>query len=186
MARNHPQDMTAETVAHDLLTGWLSGFGCTPTISTDQVRPFESQLFQSRKEAIMCDADQHWTEALPLVLLGNRTSFEADLQASVSELVYGDPLMIPGELLTPTSHSVEPAHLIPQLRQHIALLMPVPARHASQVPSYIRFPLTGLNLYGHGASLQRPLPGPISERQDVKTPSASSVSQVFVNIRNYF
>jgi cleavage and polyadenylation specificity factor subunit 1 len=36
------------------------------------------------KAAIMCHADQHWTEALPLALLGIRTSFKVDLQASVA------------------------------------------------------------------------------------------------------
>jgi hypothetical protein len=38
-----------------------------------------------------------------LVLLGIRTSFKEDLQASVAELVYGEPLRIPGEFLTPTT-----------------------------------------------------------------------------------
>jgi hypothetical protein len=65
-------------------------------------------------------ADQQWAEALPLVLLGIRTSFKADLQASVTELVYGEPLRIPGELLTPKAEPVEPAHLITQLRRHMA------------------------------------------------------------------
>jgi hypothetical protein len=74
----------------------------------------------------MCHADQQWIEALPLVLLGIRTSFKADLQA---DLVYGEPLRIPGELLTPTA---EPAHLRTQLRRHMVRLRPVPAaRHAS-------------------------------------------------------
>jgi hypothetical protein len=86
------------------------------------------------KAAIMCDADQQWTEVLPLVLIGIRTSFKADLQASVAEIMYGDLLRISGELLTPT---VEPAHLITQLRRHMARLRPVPeAHHAS--PSHIR------------------------------------------------
>ncbi|PNF43728.1 hypothetical protein B7P43_G14066 [Cryptotermes secundus] len=80
----------------------------------------------------MCHADQHWTEALPLVLLGIRTAFKEDLQASVAELVYGEPLRIPGELLTPTAEPVDPAHLITQLRQYMARLRPIPAtRHAS-------------------------------------------------------
>jgi hypothetical protein len=75
----------------------------------------------------MCHADQHWTEALPLVLLGIRTAFKEDLQASVAE-----PLRIPGKLLTPTADPVDPAHLITELRQHMARLRPVPAiRHAS-------------------------------------------------------
>jgi hypothetical protein len=80
----------------------------------------------------MCHADQQWTEGLLLVLLGIRTSYKTDLQVSVAELVYGEPLRIPGELLTPTADPVEPAHLITQLRQHMARLRPVPAaRHAS-------------------------------------------------------
>jgi hypothetical protein len=65
--------------------------------------------------------------------------FKEDLQASVAEIVYGEPLLIPGEplwilgeLLTPTADPVEPAHIISQLRQHMVRLRPVPsARHAS-------------------------------------------------------
>jgi hypothetical protein len=68
----------------------------------------------------MCHADQNWTEALPLVLLGIRTSFKGDLQASVAELVYGEPLRIPGELLTPTADPVDPALLITEFCQHMA------------------------------------------------------------------
>jgi hypothetical protein len=57
-------------------------------------------------------------DTLPFVLLGIRTAFKEDLQASVTELVYGEPLRIPGELLTPTAEPVDPAHLITKLRQH--------------------------------------------------------------------
>jgi hypothetical protein len=79
----------------------------------------------------MCHADQQWTEALPLVL-GIRASFKEDLQASVAELVYGEPLRIPGKLLTPSANPVDPAFLITELCQHMAHLRPVPAaRHAS-------------------------------------------------------
>jgi hypothetical protein len=66
------------------------------------------------KAAIMCHAKQ-WTEVLPLVLLRIRASFKEDLQASVAELMYSEPLRIPGELLTPggssaSHHRATPTH----------------------------------------------------------------------------
>jgi hypothetical protein len=80
----------------------------------------------------MCHAEQQWTEVLPLVLLGIHMAFKEDLQASVAELMYGEPLRIPGELLTPTADTVDPAHLVTELCQHMACLRPVvAARHTS-------------------------------------------------------
>jgi cleavage and polyadenylation specificity factor subunit 1 len=136
-------------MARALLIGWISRFGCLQTITTDQGHQFESHLFHSLeklcgiqlsrttaqhpagnrpmerfhrtlKAAITCPTDQHWAEALPLVFLGIRTAFKDDVQASVAELVYGEPLRIPGELLTLTTNPVDPADLNTELCQHMA------------------------------------------------------------------
>jgi len=56
------------------------------------------RMHRSLKAAIMCREQERWTDALPLVL-GIRTDFKTDLQASVAELVYGETLRIPGEFL---------------------------------------------------------------------------------------
>ena len=89
------------------------------------------RMHRSLKAAIMCRTQERWTEALPLVLLGMRTAFKEDLQASVSELLYGEPLRIPGELLAAPPTNGDPSELITQFRRHFEQLRPVPAaRHA--------------------------------------------------------
>jgi hypothetical protein len=70
------------------------------------------RMHRSHKATIMSPVQEHWTEALPLVLLGMRTPFKEDLQASVSELVYGKPLLIPGELLAAPPTTGDPSELI--------------------------------------------------------------------------
>jgi hypothetical protein len=67
-----------------------------------------------------------------VVLLGIFTAFEEDLRTSVTELMYGEPLRILGELLTPSADPLDTAHLITELCQHMASLRPILAeRHTS-------------------------------------------------------
>jgi hypothetical protein len=84
------------------------------------------------KAAIMCHADEKWTEALSLVLLGIRTAYKEDLQSSTAELIYDEPLRVPCELMVPAAPKVEASAFIQQLRRHRDQLRPAPAaRHAS-------------------------------------------------------
>src|SRR5215469_686949 len=46
-----------------------------------------------------------WTESLPLVLLGIRSSVKEDLKCSSAELVYGSTLRLPGEFFIPPPES---------------------------------------------------------------------------------
>jgi hypothetical protein len=89
------------------------------------------------KAAIMCLADEQWIEALPLVLLGIRTAYKEDLETSWRHLVYGEPLCVPGELLAPTTPTVEPARFIQQLRRHMSQLRPVPRARYSSPATFI-------------------------------------------------
>jgi hypothetical protein len=57
------------------------------------------RMHRTLKAAIMCRAQERWTQVLPLALLGIRTAFKEYLQASVAKLVYGEPMRIPGERL---------------------------------------------------------------------------------------
>ena len=45
-----------------------------------------------------------WTDELPLVLLGIRTAPKEDLTASCAELVYGETLVVPGNVMPTAAH----------------------------------------------------------------------------------
>ena len=165
---------------------------CPQTITTDQGRQFESQLFhslagmcsihlsrmtafhpagnglvermhRSLKAAIMCQAQERWPDSLPLVLLGMRTAFKEDLQASVAELVYGETLRIPGELLTASPTAGDPSKVITQLRRHFEQLRPVPAaRHASPAVFIHKDLADSTHVFLRQDTLRRPLDPPYS------------------------
>jgi cleavage and polyadenylation specificity factor subunit 1 len=115
---------SANTVTRAPLHGWISRFNC-PQTTTDQRRQFESQLFhalaefcglhfsrttahhpasndlverlhRTLKADIMCQAEEQWAETLPIVL-GILASLKDYLQASVTDLVYGNPCLFPAD-----------------------------------------------------------------------------------------
>jgi hypothetical protein len=75
------------------------------------VERFHRQL----KAAIRCH-QRRWTEALPLVLMGIRTSWK-DLGATTAEMVYGQPLRLPGQFLTPQTASESSSSAAPFVQQ---------------------------------------------------------------------
>jgi hypothetical protein len=75
----------------------------------------------------MCQVDEQWTKALPLVLRSICTAYKEDLQSSATELIYGKPLQVPGELPVPAAPKFEASIFIQQLHHHMDQLLPTPA-----------------------------------------------------------
>ncbi|CAB0040261.1 unnamed protein product [Trichogramma brassicae] len=159
-------DMSAQTVAKAFFHGWISFFGTPLTITTDQGAQFEGKLLaqlcklvgakhvhtspyhpqansmvermhRTLKAALKCSPETPWTLALPGVLLGLRTTFKEDLQASPAEMVFGTSLRIPGEFVArqEPDNKTSPSEFVSALRRLFQAIRPVPAsRHVQHRP----------------------------------------------------
>lgn len=162
------KDITADTCAAALVSGWIARFGCPSKITTDRGTQFQSHLFRAvaamvgayhisttayhpaangmverlhrqMKAAIMCHSTTQWTEVLPLVLLGIRSAWKPDIEASPAELVYGEQLRLPGQFIAPTDDhkSADVTDLATRLRSRMANLTPRPASCHRKGPFYL-------------------------------------------------
>ncbi|GFU93887.1 transposon Ty3-G Gag-Pol polyprotein [Trichonephila clavipes] len=65
------------------------------------------------KSAIIAHEDTDWSNILPIVLLGLRSAMKNDLKATSSQLVYGNTLRLPSDLISSESlhTSVAPTYV---------------------------------------------------------------------------
>ncbi|GBP35074.1 Retrovirus-related Pol polyprotein from transposon 297 [Eumeta japonica] len=150
------QEITAKACAAKFISGWVVRFGCPEHITTDRGRQFESQLFKRiatllgashhtttayqpasnvlverlrrQLKAVITAHDSHqWVETLLLVILGIRSAWREDLQASTAELVYGEPLRLSGQFFTSISDvNLDITEFASQLQSQMIKLSPQP------------------------------------------------------------
>ncbi|XP_015124388.1 uncharacterized protein LOC107046310 [Diachasma alloeum] len=101
------------------------------------------RLHRQIKAAIRCHESPHWVDTLPTVLFGIRSAWKDDLNATSADIVFGEPLRLPGEFLAPAPNNGLPAVTIAdRLRNHFAELAPVPGTRHGQRKVFVFKELT--------------------------------------------
>ena len=158
-------DITAETVARAFIHTWISRFGVPSTVTTDRGRQFESALWNQLMQLLGCKRIRttsyhpaanglierfhrqlksalkahpnpiHWTDSLPIVLLGVRTQLKEDIHCTAAELVYGTTLRLPGEFFDDSKVTTVPDPLcyVTRLKTVMRDLQAPPVR--KQIPT---------------------------------------------------
>ncbi|XP_065892772.1 mucin-3A-like [Dysidea avara] len=135
--------ITAETVVQAFISGWISRFGVPSTVTTDRGSQFESALWKQLKQSLGSLLKTHpnaihWTQSLPLVLLGIRTTIKSDLHCTTAELVYGTTLRLPGEFLVTSNLKTtpDPSTYLTRLKSIMQHTTPAPLRPHPATKSY--------------------------------------------------
>jgi cleavage and polyadenylation specificity factor subunit 1 len=161
-------DITAETVARTFVNNWVSRYGVPSTITTDRGSQLESRFLnemlrllgtqrirttayhpqangaverfhRTLKGALKAQQNPNdWCNNLELVMLGLRSTLKEELNASPAEMIYGQPLRLPGDFFEAPDNTNETSRhdYVEQLKTHMKSCRYQPHRK-QQRKSYI-------------------------------------------------
>lgn len=125
------------------------------------VEHFHKQL----KAAVRFHETENWTEILSTVLIGIRGAWNEDLNTTVAEIVFDEPIRLPGQFLTPTSENDDSTVFIARLRRHMSKINPTQStRHSSRKTFVFKGLASCSHVFvrtdGSKRALQQPYEGP--------------------------
>lgn len=188
-------DISSLSCARALLSQWVSRFGLPAEISSDRGSQFTSELWtaltkllgvkhcrttayhpqanglverfhRTLKSALRARlTDSNWIDELPWVLLGIRTAPKEDLGTSSAELVFGEPLTVPGEFIPASNAPSDASSHLATFRDKVRFLAPTPTSRHGLRPSFVPQELSKCQFVfvrrdGHKSVWQHPYEGP--------------------------
>lgn len=186
------KDISADTIAKHFFTAWISRLGAPKLITTDRGAQFEATLFnaltnligtkrnrttayhpesnglierwhRTLKAAIMCHDNPNWVDVLPVVLLGLRSSFKEDIQASTAELFHGKTFRVPGEFFDHEDMPIDPHYSVEPFRRMMQQIRPKPTSHHIRNKTFVYKDLyTCTHVFLRDDTVKRPLEHPYS------------------------
>ncbi|UYV65657.1 hypothetical protein LAZ67_3004985, partial [Cordylochernes scorpioides] len=180
----------------------IDRFGAPHTVISDQGKQFTSQLFKDLttlcgiklrhstayhpqcnrkierlhrtiKTAIRAHNSIKWTETLPTVLLGLRAAINKDNNHSLSQMVYGKTIRLPGEFFDASKHHLHAEEFVQQLQKQMELLKPLNEKHHSKTKVFVHKDLkTCSHIFIRTDRVKKPLeapyegPFPVLDRTD--------------------
>ena len=170
-----PDDLTSDRGRQFISALWtelnnvLGIEASTTTAYHPQANGMVERLHRELKAALKarCEDNPNWMDELPVVLLGIRSAWREDHDCSAAELVYGEPLHLPGQLPHQSSTLTDgpSTDFLQRLREKMQQILPPPPRFHGQKPSHTPDNLasTGyvyIRVDKHKSPLQRPYSGP--------------------------
>ncbi|GBM00450.1 Transposon Ty3-I Gag-Pol polyprotein [Araneus ventricosus] len=154
-------NVTAETVAREFYDHWISRFGMPYRVINDQGSQFRSELFKNigvicgfkvctttayhpqcngkierihrtLKAAIRAHNSIKWTQTLSTVLLGLRSALRGDTNYTIAQMVYGQPIRLPGEFFEKSKSILDTDTFAKELQKQTELLKPLDTRRRPQ------------------------------------------------------
>ncbi len=185
---------TSADVARAFIMAWVARFGTPSDLSSDRGPQFTSELWTAVAEVLgvkvhrttaynpqsngLCErfhrdmkaaltslTGSDWADRLPWVMLGLRSAPKEDLQASSAELVYGQPLRVPGEFFPDAAAPWSVASHCAVSRDIADAFVPIPTSHHGLRQSYVPKDLPSAKYVfirhdGHRTPLRPPYDGP--------------------------
>ena len=179
-------NITAETVARAFIHSWVSRIGVPSLIedvnlnqhcgtsscsyldvSASELLPTTWLLTDSLNVSTVSLKSHpnpiHWTESLPMVLLGVRTQLKDDLHCTVAELVYGTTLRLPGEFFdeNKAEATADPACYVTRLKTTMRDLQATPVRKQTPTNTHVSPTLKScIHVFVRHDAVRKPLQKP--------------------------